>query len=110
MAVTMSDSALRSVIRRDSAALGAMVIRPGVVGGLLRHERSEPALFAAARHPRRTVCVSESGDTVNVSIFFGYPGGRRRRTREYKDEEQLALIWIRTGRWRLMTWALWSRF
>jgi hypothetical protein len=106
----MSDSALRSVVRRDSAALVALVMREATVHGLLQSERSEPALFAAARHPSRTVCVSESGDTVNVSIFFGYPGGRRRRTLEYKDEEQLALVWVRTGQWRLTAWTLWSRF
>jgi hypothetical protein len=110
-AVAMSDSVLRAVIRRDSAALAALSIRPGTTRGLLARRRSEPALFAAAsRGDRRTVCVNESGDMTNVNIFFPHPGGRRRRTLEYRDEEHLALVWIRTDRWRLMTWTLWSRF
>jgi len=108
-AVAMSDSVLLSLVRRDSTTLAKVVDKPHVVEGLIEAWRSEPALFIAATRPDRTVCVSENGGTTNINIFFFYPAGRRQRTQQYKDEELLALVWVHTDRWRLMTWTLWSR-
>jgi hypothetical protein len=105
----MSDMTLRATIRRDSAALAEVSMRPAAVRSLLRWERAEPRLFPSALGSERLVCVSVAGKTTNVNIFFRYPEGGRKRTDQYKEEEHLALAWVRTDRWRLMTWTLWSR-
>lgn len=109
-AIALSESALRSAVQGDSAALAALASGSTAVRGILRKSRSEPRLFASALKPGRTICIGESGDTVNVNIFFPYPAGRRERTLQNKDAEHLGLVWIRGDPWHLRTWVLWSRF
>src|SRR5213082_2268298 len=62
-AVAMSDMTLRATIRRDSAALAEVSMRPAAVRSLLRWERAEPQLFPSALASERLVCVSTGGDT-----------------------------------------------
>jgi hypothetical protein len=86
-------------------------MQPSTIRSLLQRARAEPKLFRSAVEAERLVCVSKNGDDkVNVNVFFRYPNGRGSRTDQYKDQELLGLTWVKTDRWRLMTWTLWSRY
>lgn len=109
--VALSDSTFRAATRRDSALLAQLSMQPSTIRSLLQRARAEPKLFRSAVEAERLVCVSKNGDDkVNVNVFFRYPNGRGSRTDQYKDQELLGLTWVKTDRWRLMTWTLWSRY